>query len=167
VEVLEARLKPSEPESPILDVDLLTESEKEYVSLVMTVLRAKARELGYGDKNNRISWFDLRRCDPVFDENIRAECLAAMSVEEARVVETLNRIIEKGHRLTAVLSDEEKADVKRYNYVVSFFRNPGACGSGLDAHGREDLVAARRRYEETMVRHGEAVYEKPIGSEAS
>jgi len=167
VEVLEARLKPSEPELPPFDFGLLTVCEEEYFSLEMTVLRLKARELGYGDKNNKVSWFDLRGCDPVCDEDVRAECLAALNAEEAKVLETLREVIEKGIRLTAVLSDEEKADVKRYNDVVLFFQNPMIRSSRPDAYGREDLVGARRRYEEIMVKHGEAIYEQPISTEAA
>jgi hypothetical protein len=55
VEVLEAKLKPSEPELPPLDFDLLTACEKEYFVLEMRVLRGKARELGYGDKSNTVA----------------------------------------------------------------------------------------------------------------
>jgi hypothetical protein len=87
----------------------------------MDVLRLKARELGYGDKNNKVSWFDLRDCDPVSDDDVRAECLAALNAEEMKIIETFHEVIEKGTRLTAVLSEEEKADVRRYNEVVLFF----------------------------------------------
>lgn len=167
VEVLEARLKPSEPELPLLDFGLLTEREKECFSLEMRVLRLKARQLGYGDKNNKVSWFDLRGCDPVFNEYVRAECLAALSVEEARVLETSSRIAEKGFRLTAVLSDEEKTDVRLYNDVVLFFENSMVRGSRPDAYGPEDLARARRRYEEIMARHGESVYEEAISIAAN
>jgi hypothetical protein len=41
--------------------------------------------------------------------------MAALNAEELKIIETLDAVIEKGIRLTALLSDEEKADVKRYN----------------------------------------------------
>jgi len=58
IERLEEQLKPCEPELPPFDFDLLIESEKAYFSKQMVVLRTRARELGYGDKNNKVSWFD-------------------------------------------------------------------------------------------------------------
>jgi hypothetical protein len=165
IEALEAMLKPSEPEIPPLDFDLLTECEKEYFSLWMRVLRLKARELGYGDKDNKVSWFDLRGCDPANDEDVRAECLAALNAKESKVIETFHAVIEKGVRLTAALSEEEKADVRRYNDVVLFFQNSSIRNSDPNRYTAEDLLRARRRYEEIMVKHGEVVYEKPVGAE--
>ncbi|MDH5595764.1 MAG: hypothetical protein OEY40_03505 [Candidatus Bathyarchaeota archaeon] len=50
VEKLEEQFKPSDPEPPPFDYDLLTESEEAYFSKELTLLRTKARELGYGDK---------------------------------------------------------------------------------------------------------------------
>ena len=90
IENLESKLKPSEPEVPPFDFDLLTDCEKEYFSLWMKVLRLKAREPGYGDKNNNTSWFDLRGCDPVSDDAIRDECLAALNAEEMKIIETFS-----------------------------------------------------------------------------
>jgi len=158
IERLEEKLKSPGMELPPFDYDLLIESEKEYFSRVMRVLRFKARELGYGDKDNNVSWFDLRGCDPVFDDEVRAECLAALSGEEANVIETLNKVVEKGIRLTAVLSDGEKADVKRYNGVVMYFQNSLIRSSRPDAYTFEDLDQVKRRYEEIMAKHGEEIY---------
>lgn len=165
VEELEARLKPSGLESRPFDFDLLTACEKEYFSLEMRVLRLRARELGYGDKNNKVNWFDLRHCDPVFDEEIRAECFAALNAEEAKVLETFNSILEKGLRLTIVLSDDEKADVKRYNDIVMHFQGSIITDFFPDVYSREDLITARQRYEEIMNKHGETIYERPLITE--
>jgi hypothetical protein len=118
IEELEARLKPLGEELPPVDFGLLIESEKRYFSKQMRVLRLKARELGYGDKNNTVSWFDLRGCDPVSNDEVREECLAALNADERRVIETFHKVVEKLIRVTAVLSDGEKADVRRYNDVV-------------------------------------------------
>jgi hypothetical protein len=59
IEKLEEQLKPSEPELPPVDFKLLIESESDYFSKRMRLLRTKARELGYGDKDNKVGWFDL------------------------------------------------------------------------------------------------------------
>jgi len=57
IERLEEKLKSPGMELPPFDYDLLIESEKEYFSRVMRVLRLKARELGYGDKGNNLVSF--------------------------------------------------------------------------------------------------------------
>jgi hypothetical protein len=158
LEALEARLKPSQPLLPV-EFDLLTAGEQEYFSLWMRVLRLKARELGYGDKNNKVSWFDLKGCDPVSDEAIRNECLAALNEEEAKVIETFRKVIEKCVRLTAALSQEEKANVRRYNDIVLFFKRRSMRESDPNRYSEVDLAEARRRYEEIMVQHGEVIYE--------
>jgi hypothetical protein len=168
IEALEARFKPSEqPELPPFEFDLLTKCEQKYFSLRLNVLRLKARELGYGDKNNNLSWFDLGSCDPICNEEVEAECMAALNAEEMKIIETLSTVIEKGIRITAALSDEEKAEVRRYNEIVLFFQNSMIRGSNPDRYCHEDLLAARRRYEEIMVEHGEAIYEQPIDAETN
>jgi len=86
IERLEEQLKPLEPELPPFDYDLLIESESDYFSKQMDLLRTKARELGYGDKNNKLGWFDLRGCDPVSNEEVRTECLEALDDEERQGV---------------------------------------------------------------------------------
>ena len=165
VDALEERLKPSGLDLPPFDFDLLTACEKEYFSLEMTVLRQKARELEYADKNTRVGWFDLRNCDPVFDDEVRAECLAALNAEEAKAVETYWMIIEKCLRLTAVLSEEEKKDVKHYNHVALYFENSLIRNCEPNAYSHDDLLRARQGYEETMARHGEVTYERPLSTE--
>ena len=47
----------------------------------------------------------------------------ALNDEERQVIETLHKVVEKCFRLTANLSEEEKAIVKRYNRLVTFFGN--------------------------------------------
>lgn len=71
IEKLEGQFKPPPPELPPIDLDLLIKSESEYFSKQMVLLRTKARELGYGDKNNKVSWFDLGGYDPVCNEEVR------------------------------------------------------------------------------------------------
>jgi hypothetical protein len=109
IEKLEEQFGPPEPQLPPVDFDLLIENERAYFSKRMVLLRTKARELGYGDRNNKVSWFDLRGCDPVSNEEVEMECLEALNEEERQVLETLHEIIEKCIRLTANLSEEEKA----------------------------------------------------------
>jgi hypothetical protein len=159
IEELEARLKPFEEELPPVDFGLLIESENGYFSRQMRVLRLKARELGYGDKNNTVSWFDLRGCDPVSNDEVREECLAALNADESRVIETFHKVIEKLIRVTAVLSDEEKADVKRYNDVARRIQGLTSKGFALEDCVEEELKQARRRYEEIMAKYGEEIYE--------
>ena len=163
IERLEEQLKPCEPELPPFDYDLLIESERDYFSKEMVLLRTKARELGYGDKNNKVSWFDLGGFDPVINDEVRMECLEALNDEERRVIETFYEVIVKCIRLTAKLSEEEKAIVKRYNRVVTFFGNSLmmnlAKRGGMKGYTREELSDLRVQYEQIMAKHGERIYE--------
>ena len=163
VEKLEEQVKPVEPELPPFDFDLLIESESAYFSKRMVMLRTKARELGYGDRNNKVSWFDLGGFNPVCNEEVEMECLEALSDEERKVIETLHLIIEKCIRLTANLSEEEKAVVKRYNRVVTFFGNSlmmnNAEKGWSKGHTKEELIELRVLYEQIMAKHGERIYE--------
>ena len=163
IERLEEQFRPSEPELPPVDLDLLIESESEYFSKEMDLLRTKARELGYGDKDNKVSWFDLGGYDPVINQEIRMECLDALNDEERQVIETLHKVVQKCFRLTANLSEEEKAIVKRYNHVVTFFVNNlmmnGAKKGWWKGHTKEELAELRVLYEEIMAKHGERIYE--------
>jgi len=163
IEKLEKQLKPLEPELPPFDYGLLIESESDYFSKQMDLLRSKARELGYGDKNNKLGWFDLRGCDPVSNEEVRMECLEALNDEERQVIETFYEVIEKCIRLTANLSEEEKAVVKKYNRAVTFFGNSSmmnlAKHSGMKGFTKEELAELRVQYEQIMAKHGERIYE--------
>lgn len=161
IERLKEQFKPCmDPELPPVDLDLLIESESDYFSKEMVLLRDKARELGYGDKNNKVSWFDWGSYDPVINEDVRMECLEALNDEERQVIKTLHKIIEKCFRLTANLSEEEKTIVKRCNHVVTFFENNLMMNSAKKGwwkgHTKEEL---RVLYEEIMVKHGERIYE--------
>jgi len=75
----------------------------------------------------------------------------------------LDEIIEKCIRLTANLSEEEKAVVKKYNEVIMFFGNSmmmnGAEKGWCKGYTREELEELRARYEQIMARHGEKIYE--------
>ena len=55
IEKLEEQLKPLEPELPPFDYDLLIESESDYFSKQMDLLRTKARELGYKTKTTSLA----------------------------------------------------------------------------------------------------------------
>ncbi len=163
LEKLEEQIGSPEPEFPPVDFELLIESESAYFSKRMNLLRTKARELGYGDKNNKVSWFDLRGFDPVSNEDVEMECLEILNEEERRIIEILYKIIEKCIRLPANLSEAEKALVKRYNRVVRFFESnlliKGAEQGWWDGHTKEELEKLRARYEEIMAKHGERIYE--------
>jgi hypothetical protein len=164
VERLEEQFEPCDTvELPPLDYDLLIESEKAYFSKELTLLRSKARELGYGDRNNRLNWFDLGGCDPFCNEEVRMECFEVLNDDEVGIVETLREVIEKCIRLTDNLLEEEKAVVKEYNYVAFFLGN-GIMMNGVEKgwwKGRtvEELGELRVRYGEIMNKHGEKVYE--------
>ena len=103
--------------------------------------------------------FDLRGFDPVSNDEVREECLAALNVDESRVIETFHKVIEKLIRVTAVLSDEEKEDVKRYNDVAKRIQGLTSKGFALEDCVEEELKQARRRYEEIMAKYGEEIYE--------
>lgn len=163
VERLEEQIHPSDPELPPFDFDLLVESENAYFSKHMDVLRTQARELGYGDKNNKVSWLDLGSCDPVSNDKVREECLEALNDERKRVIETLHLVIEKCLRLTAKLSDEEKLAVKKYNDVAGFFGSSMLMNHAekgwIPGHTREELTELRSSYEQIMQKYGETIYE--------
>lgn len=163
IEKLEGQFEPPPPELPPVDLDLLIKSESEYFSKQMVLLRTKARELGYGDRNNKVGWFDLQDYDPVCNEEVRMECLEALNDEEVQIIETLHKIIEKCIRLTANLSEEEKVIVKRYNDAVMFFGNSlmmnGAENGWCKGYTQEELEELRVRYEQIMTKLREKVYE--------
>jgi len=163
IEKLEEQYKPCEPELPSIDFDLLIKSESEYFSKETVLLRTKARELGYGDKNNKVSWFDLGGYDPAFNEEVRRECLEALNDGEVKIVETLYEIVEKCIRLTANLSEQEKEAVKKFNEVAMFFGNSimmrGAEKGWWKGYTKEELDELRARYEQIMAEHGEKTYE--------
>lgn len=167
VEKLEQQIEPLEPEVAPLDFDLLTETEQSYFTREMRLLRTKARELGYGDgpEGNVHSrgWFDLGHFDPVSNEEVRMECLEALDEKEREVIETLGEIIGKGFRLTAVLSEEEKAQIKKYNEVIRFFGNDlmmdGAKKGRWKGYSEQDLVELRLQYDQIMAKHGEKIFE--------
>ena len=166
VEKLEQQLEPLEPEVPPLDFDFLTEAEQSYFSLEMRLLRTKARELGYGDgpegNVHSLGWFDLGHFDPVSNEDVKMECLEALDDKEREVIETLGEIIGKGFRLTAVLSEEEKVQIKKYNEVVRFFGSDlmmeGAKNGRWNGHSEQDLVELRLQYDKIMAKHGEKIF---------
>lgn len=163
IERLEEQLKPGDPELPPMDFDLLIESERVYISKEMVLLRTKARELGYGDRNNKVSWFDLGGYDPSINEEVRRECSEALNDEEKKIVGTLHKIIEKCIRLTASLSEEEKAVIRGYNDVVRFFGSDmmmnGAEKGWWKGYTEEERQELRVLYEQVMAKYGERIYE--------
>lgn len=162
IEKLEEQFGRPEPELPPVDFDLLIECESDYFSKRMVVLRTKARELGYGDKNNKVSWFDLGGYDPVSNDEVEMECLEALDDEERQVIGTLDRVIEKCIRLTAVLTDEEKEAVKEYNHMVIFLKY-GWRGRFMDCkapdYTTEEFEEAKQLYTQIMAKYGEKTYE--------
>jgi hypothetical protein len=90
IERLEINLKPLAPRVSQVDFGLLVESEQAYFSREMTLLRTKARELGYGDgpeaNLHSVGWFDLGDYDPVINDKVRMECLEALDEKERRIV---------------------------------------------------------------------------------
>lgn len=163
IEKLEDQFKRcTDLELPPFDYYLLVESESAYFSKELVLLRSKARELGYGDKNNKTSWFDLRGCDPSTDMEVRMECLEALNDEEMKIIETLHDVVEKCIRLTANLSDEEKAAIKEYNHMV-VFRRYGWKGRFMDCRApdytQKEFEEAELLYKQIMAKYGEHVYE--------
>jgi len=168
VEKLETQIEPLEPKVPPLDLDLLTAAEHSYFSKEMRLLRTKARELGYGDGpegNVRcLGWFDLGDYDPVSNEQVRRECFEALNEKEIEIIETLGKIIEKGFRLTEVLSEEEKIQIKKYNEVVRFFGNnlvmELAKKGKIEGFTEQDLIDSRLQYGKIMAKYGEKNFEQ-------
>ena len=161
IEHLEVQLKPSDPKLPPADFDLLIDNELAYFSRVMTLLRTKSRELGYGDgpeaNLHSVGWFDLGDYDPMINRKVRAECYESLDNEEQKVVETFSSVIGKCLRLTSTLSDQEKDVVRRFNEAKRFFRNnlPGTKKEVTE----EKLAKLGFQYNQIMKKHGEIVFE--------
>ena len=156
-------MKPLDPELPSVDFGLLVESEQAYFSREMRLLRTKARELGYGDgpedNIHSVGWFDLGDYDPVINDEVRMECLEALEQKERQVVETMGKIVEKALRLTAILSEEEKGVIRKFNEVKRFV------GSDLLMDGtkrrctQQELAELRFQYDQIMAKYGEKTIE--------
>jgi hypothetical protein len=163
IERLEVQLKPLDPELPSVDFDLLVESEQAYFSREMRLLRTKARELCYGDgpeaNLHSFGWFDLGDYDPVINDKVRMECLEALDEEERRIVETLGEIIGKALRLTALLSEEEKEQIKKYNDVARFFGSDLMMDGTKKGYTEQELAELRFQYDQIMAKYGEKTYE--------
>ena len=163
IEKLEVQLKPLDTELPSVDFGLLVESEQAYFSREMRLLRTKARELGYGDgpeaNLHSVGWFDLGDYDPVINDEMRMECLEALDENERHIVETLGKVVEKAVRLTAVLSEEEKGVIRKFNEVKRFL------GSDLLIDGTkrrctpQELAELQFQYDQIMAKYGEKTIE--------
>ena len=161
IERLELQLKPSDPKLPPVDFDLLIDSELAYFGRVMSLLRIKSRELGYGDgpeaNFQSVGWFDLGDYDPMVNREVRAECYEALDEHEERIVETFKNVIGKVLRLTSLLSDEEKDVVRKFNEAKRFFRdNLTGTEKGFTKEGLAELGF---QYSQIMTKHGEIVFE--------
>jgi len=163
IEKLEVQLKSLDPELPSVDFDLLVESEQAYFSLEMRLLRTKARELGYGDgpeaNLHSVGWFDLGDYDPVINDAVRMECLEALDEEERRIVETLGEIIGKALRLTAILSEDEKAKVRKFNQVARFFGSDLLMDGTKKGYTEQEFAELGFQYDQIMAKYGEKTIE--------
>ena len=161
------QLKRLDPELPSVDFDLLVESEQAYFSREMRLLRTKARELGYGDgpeaNLHSVGWFDLGDFDPVINRKVKMECLEALDEEERQIVETLGAIIGKALRLTKVLSEEEKALIRKFNDAARFFGSDllmnGAKKEWRKDYTEQELAELRFQYDQIMDKYGEQTFE--------
>ena len=163
IERLEVQLKPLAPRLPQVDFGLLVESKHAYFSRELRLLRTKAREIGYGDgpeaNIHSVGWFDLGDYDPVINDNVRMECLESLDENERHVVETLGKVVEKALRLTAILSEEEKGVIRKFNEVKRFL------GSDLLIDGTkrrctpQELAELQFQYDQIMDKYGEKVFE--------
>ena len=156
-------MKPLDPELPSVDFGLLVESEQAYFSREMRLLRTKARELGYGDgpedNIHSVGWFDLGDYDPVINDEVRMECLEALEQKERQVVETLGKIVEKALRLTAILSEDEKAKVRQFNAVARFFDSDLLIDGTKKGCTEQEFAELRFQYDQIMANYGEKTYE--------
>lgn len=91
------------------------------------------------------------------------ECLEALDEEERRIVETLGEILGKALRLTEVLSEEEKQQIKKYNEVARFFGSDllmnGAKKEWWKGYTEQELAELRFQYDQIMAKYGEKTYE--------
>ncbi len=142
IERLEEQFEPSMSELSSMDLDLLIESETEYLFEGVGVLRVKGRD---------------------FDEESIVVCFEDLNDEEMKIIETLHEIIEKCIRLTASLSEEEKAIIREYNDVVRFFGSnmmmSGAEKGWWKGFTEEERLELRVLYEQLMAKYGERIYE--------
>lgn len=163
IERLEVQLKPLDPELPSVDFGLLVESEHAYFSREMRLLRTKARELGYGDgpeaNLHSVGWFDLGDYDPVINDEVRMECLEALDEEERRIVETLGAIIGKALRLTAILSEDEKAKIRQFNALARFFDSNLLMDGTKKGYTEQEFAELGFQYDQIMAKYGEKTIE--------
>jgi hypothetical protein len=163
IEKLEVQLKPLDPRLPQVDFGLLVESEQAYFSREMRLLRTKARELGYGDgpeaNLHSVGWFDLGDYDPVINDEVRLECLEALDEKERQIVETLGKVVEKALRLTALLSEEEKEQIKKYNEVARFFGSYLMMGGTKKRYTEQEFAELGFQYDQIMAKYGEKTIE--------
>ena len=163
IEKLETRLKPLNPKLPQVDFDLLVESEQAYFSREMRLLRMKARELGYGDgpeaNLHSVGWFDLGDYDPVINDEVRMECLEALDEKERQIVETLGKVVEKALRLTAILSEEEKGVIRKFNEVARFFGSDLLMDGTKKGYTEQEFAELGIQYNQIMAKYREKTYE--------
>ena len=163
IERLEVQLKPFDHELPSVDFGLLVESEQAYFSREMRLLRTKARELGYGDgpeaNLHSVGWFDLGDYDPVINDKVRMECFEALDKKERPIVETLGKVIEKAVRLTAILSEEEKGVIRRFNEVKQFLGSDLFMDGTKRRYSQQDLAELQFQYDQIMAKWGEKTIE--------
>ena len=146
-----------------MDFGLLVESEQAYFSREMRLLRTKARELGYGDgpeaNIHSFGWFDLGDYDPVINDKVRMECLEALDENEREIVETLGKVVEKALRLTAILSEEEKGVIRKFNEMARFFDSNLLMDGTKRRCTQQEIVELRLSYDRIMDKYGEKVFE--------
>jgi hypothetical protein len=163
IERLEVQLKPLAPRLPQVDFGLLVESEQAYFSREMMLLRTKARELGYGDgpeaNLHGVGWFDLGDYDPVINDQARRECLEALDEKERQIVETLGNVVKKALRLTAILSEEEKCVIRKFNDAKRFLGSNLLMDGTKRRYTQQDIVELRLSYDQIMDKYGEKVFE--------
>ena len=156
-------MKPLDPELPSVDFDLLVESEHDYFSREMRLLRTKARELGYGDgpeaNLHSVGWFDLGDYDPVINDKVRMECLEALDEKERQIVETLGKVVKKALRLTAILSEEEKGVIRKFNEMARFFDINLLMDGTKRRCTQQELAELQFQYDQIMAKYGEKTIE--------
>ena len=147
------------PKVPPFDYDLLTPTERDLTGNIH-LWHDVAVRLGYGTLEACRYRFKPG-CDPFLNPEIAEECFRNMTEEELKRLEVEHEIYEKCTRLTEVLTEEEKAVIKRYNEIASFFHPFSTIIRRIEPnrYTKEDLHEARLLYGQIMAKYGEKNYD--------
>ena len=85
--------------------------------------------------------------------------MEALDEKERQVVETLGKVVDKAVRLTAILSEEEKGVIRKFNDAKRFLGSDLWMDGTKGRYIQQDIVELRLSYDLIMDKYGEKVFE--------